>query len=137
MKSISIPFRFSTTGEVSFTTDPDTQVRQRITDVLMTTTGERIARSAYGGNIKAFLFELNDPLVFSDYKVDALSALNEHVTIAQIVDIRAVSRDLLAYGTPDESTLTILVQYRIPPYAVSTMNLTFDTNTFYTQESIL
>lgn len=137
MKSLTIPFKFTSDGNVSSTSDIDKIVRQKITDVLMTTAGERVNRYGYGGNLKAFLFELNDPLVFADYKLDAVSALNDYVSPAQVLDLSVQTGDVLSYGTPEESTMTIFVKYRIPPFGLSVLNLFFSDPFLLTQDSIL
>lgn len=134
---MTIPFRFTSDGAIATTTNIDKIVRQKITDVLLTTAGERVNRPGYGGNLKAILFELNDPLILADYKLDVISALNEHVSPAQVVDINAKTGDVMSYGTPEESTMTVFVKYRLPPFGTSILNLSFSDPFLLNQDSIL
>ena len=70
MRSISIPFQF-VNGTVYETEDDDKIARQRIVDVLATDKHERVNRPEYGADIRSLLFEPLDPLILSDFRIDA------------------------------------------------------------------
>jgi len=108
MKAISIPFRFEN-GSVASTEDNSTIAKQRIIDVLATSKYERVMRPEYGAGISSLLFEPLDPLLLSDYKVDALADLNENVSNAKILDMSFQTSGDFVYNTNEESTLVARV----------------------------
>lgn len=136
MKSISIPFRFEN-GVVASTTDNGQIAKQRIADVLATRSYERVMRPEYGAGISDLLFEPLDPLVFSDYKVDALKAINDNVSNATIKDLRIKegNTSLSSYNSEGESTLTVGVVYAIANTGTATFTFTIDGTKILTEES--
>lgn len=131
MKTISIPFSFtSDTGAVATTTSIDTQMRQNIIDILTTTTGERVMNPNYGANLRNLLFEDMDPLVFSEYRMDAINDLNASLPFGKVTDVQiGIPYDNLS-GLDTDTTISISVKYVVPPYdtSVVTFNIT-NTNT--------
>lgn len=115
MKSISIPFRISNEG-IAETTDIDTITKQKIVDVLMTMPGERAIEVGYGAGLKSLLYEPIDSLVFEDFKVDALDAINESLDSGRVVDITITYPDSPQMAYPEDSTIMVSVKYVIPPY---------------------
>ena len=134
MKSISIPFRFEN-GKVADTMDIGTIARQRIGDVLATRGYERVMQPGYGAGISDLLFEPLDPLVFADYKIDALSAINENVSVATINDLRVQSGNSVQYNDEGQSTLKVSVVYSVPNLGTATYTVTVNTNKILTEES--
>jgi len=132
MKSINIPFRFEG-GKVPDTTDTGVIAKQRIADVLATRGSERVMRPGYGAGISGLLFEPLDPLVFADYRVDALAAINDNVSIANIRDIR-ISEGNTTRSSGD-STLSVSVVYSVPGMGISVYTAVVDSNTILTEES--
>lgn len=132
MKSISIPFRFDN-GKVVDTTDIGVIARQRIADVLATRGYERVMRPGYGAGISNLLFEPLDPLVFADYRVDALSAINENVSNATINDIRI--REGNTTQLSGDSTLSVSVVYSVPGMGTATYVATVNSKNILTEES--
>lgn len=127
MKTISIPFRFaSDTGGVSSSTSLRSAIEQQIIDILSTTPGERVMNPRYGAGLKSLLFEMMDPLVFAEYRLDAISELNEYMTLAKIQDLVITTPDTSFYASPEETTIRVSVKYSIPPHdsAVVTFSLT-------------
>ncbi len=133
MKSISVPFRFNTNGVVSITEDTAIIAKQKIIDVLVTDKYERVNNPDYGLAINSLLFSPFDPLIFSDYKIDAISDLNNFVSNAQILDIEFTSPDSM--NNYSESTLTVRVIYRTNDGTLATLVANVNPNTILTDES--
>lgn len=130
MKTIRIPFRFEE-GSVLATQNVDTVVKQQIVNYFMTNIGERIMNSNYGGNLPNLVFEINDPLIFADYKVDALSEVNSYLSFGKVLDFGFVdsTNDLSA----ENNVATLVVRYSVAPRTISTVKLVV--NTTFTEES--
>lgn len=131
MSSISVPFRFEN-GKVAYTSDNSMVVRQKIADVLATRRYERVMRPEYGAGISDLLFEPLDPLVFTDYKVDALTSVNESVSNAYIKDI-IIQEGSLNYN--GESTLVAQVVYDVAGEGTTVYTLTVDATKILTEET--
>ena len=134
MKSILIPFQFAN-GKVSETENEDKIARQRIIDVLSTDKYERVNRPEYGADIRSLLFEPLDPLIFADFRIDAIQDINDHVTNAKITDIQIREGSPVYQGTDTESTLTVRVVYRTAAMGASTFVATITGNAIITEES--
>jgi len=130
VKTIRIPFRFEE-GSVLATQNVDTVVKQQIVNYFMTNIGERIMNSNYGGNLPNLVFEINDPLIFADYKVDALSEVNSYLSFGKVLDFGFVdsTNDLSA----ENNVATLVVRYSVAPRTISTVKLVV--NTTFTEES--
>lgn len=107
MKSLVAPFNI-VGGKVASTTDIDTIVRQKIANVLVTSSGERSGQEAYGVGIQGLLFEPVDALISADFKLDASMDLQQYITGVTIVDM-VVEQDPYV-----ESAVNITVYYRTP-----------------------
>ena len=133
MKSISIPFSFtSDTGAVSTVSDVDAVMKQNIIDILTTFPGERVMTPNYGAGIRSLLFEQPDPLVFAEYRMDAINDLNSSVPFGKVTDVQiGIPYDSLSSFETD-STISVSVKYVIPPYdtSVVTFNLNSTSTTF-------
>lgn len=134
MKAISIPFRFEN-GRVASTTDNNKIARQRITDVLATRTYERVMRPEYGAGVSDLLFEPVDPLVFADYKIDALTAVNDNVSNAKIKDLIVRTGTSVEYNGNEESTLVVSVVYDVAGEGTSVFTVTLDSTKILTEET--
>jgi phage baseplate assembly protein W len=125
MKSISVPFRFtSDTGAVATSSSLNSVVEQNIIDILTTSPGERVMNPKYGAGLKNLLFEEMDELVFAEYRVDAIQELNEYLTTGKVVDLNIRVPESNFYGEDTDTTITISVKYVVPPYGASVV--TFD-----------
>jgi len=132
MKSIRIPFSFEE-GSVSSTTNVDTIVGQEVVNYFMTINGERIMNQQYGGNLPKLSFEINDPLVLADYKLDAISDVNSNLSFGKVLDIAVLDSENTTFY--EENVATVLVRYAVTPRTVSTVKLTV-TNTFNEESDI-
>lgn len=126
MKSISVPFSFtSDTGAVATVSTTDAVMRQNIIDILTTFPGERLMTPNYGAGIRSLLFEAADPLVFAEYRMDAINDLNSSLPFGKVTDVQiGIPYDSLS-GLDTDSTISVSVKYVIPPYdtSVVTFNL--------------
>ena len=136
MRSISIPFQFSN-GKVIETENDDKIARQRIIDVLATDKYERVNRPEYGSDIRSLLFEPLDPLIFADFRIDALQDINDYVSNAKITDIQVREGSPIYQGNDSESTLVVRVLYRTATMGSSTFVATITGNSIITEESTI
>jgi len=99
----------------------------------MTINGERIMNQQYGGNLPKLSFEINDPLVLADYKLDAISDVNSNLSFGKVLDIAVLDSENTTFY--EENVATVLVRYAVTPRTVSTVKLTV-TNTFNEESDI-
>jgi hypothetical protein len=130
VKTINVPFRFDE-GEVTTTSSVDNIVKQEIVNYFMTNTDERVMNATYGGNLQRLAFEINDPLVIADYKVDALPDINSKLSFGKVLDVSvAETTDDTYYNS---NTATITIRYAVAPRTISTVKLVV--NETFTEES--
>lgn len=132
MRSIKIPFNFEE-GNVSITTNVDTIVKQEIINYFMTINGERVMNQQYGGNLPQLSFEINDPLVLADYKLDAISDVNSNLSFGKVLDMAVLDNENTTFY--EENVATVLVRYAVTPRTISTVKLVV-TNTFNEESDI-
>lgn len=134
MRSIAVPFSFNTdTGGVATVSDINYVMEQNIIDILTTTPGERIMSPTYGANLRNLLFEEADPLVFAEYRMDAINDLNANLPFGKVTDVQiSVPYDSLS-GLDTDTTVSVSVKYVVPPYdtSVVTFNITNTNTTMY------
>lgn len=111
MKAIRIPFSFDG-GRINYTNDPATIAEQKIANVLVTNTGERVMQPNYGASTSRLLFDITTPMEFSDYKVDALQELRSNVSKTDIIDVVVNDSFYIQAGEP--TTAYVNVFYRLP-----------------------
>lgn len=133
MKSILVPFSFtSDTGAVSTVSDINIVMQQNIIDLLTTSSGERVMTPNYGANLKSLLFEEPDPLVFAEYRMDAINELNANLPFGKVTDVQiGIPTDTLSMDS-GATTISVAVKYVIPPFdtSVVTFNLSNANMTF-------
>lgn len=130
MKTINVPFRFDE-GEVTTTSSVDNIVKQEIVNYFMTNTDERVMNATYGGNLQRLAFEINDPLVIADYKVDALPDINSKLSFGKVLDVSVAETTNDTYY--NSNTATITIRYAVAPRTISTVKLIV--NETFTEES--
>jgi phage baseplate assembly protein W len=136
MRSISIPFRFDN-GKVAHTEDMGVIAKQRIIDALTTDRFERVNRPEYGSSIKSLLFDNYDPLVFADYRVDAIRDLNDYVSNATILDLQIKNVNAVGYASDEDANLLVRVIYRTADGNRATFVANLTARTFITEESTI
>lgn len=122
MKAIHLPVRFIN-GAVASTGTFDTIIKQRIIDVLAVSKGERVMRPDYGVGAYNMLYELIEPLIWSDFRTTALAELNRSVSGVTIKDIK-ISAGPSVSAIDDATTVNISVFYQIPPSQEASVTLT-------------
>lgn len=132
MRSIKIPFNFEE-GSVSSTTNVDTIVKQEIVNYFMTVDGERVMNSSYGGGLPRLSFEINDPLVLADYKLDVITEANLNLSFGKVLDLLVVDSTNNTFY--EDNVATVLVRYAVAPRTISTVKLIV-TNTFNEESDI-
>lgn len=117
---MKLPFTITAGGSVATLSDPHAIIKQKVIDVLTTSKRERVMEPAYGAGVYRFVYEILDPLVFSDFKVDALQELNQYITGATIMDLTIQTND--SFGVAGgNNTASITVYYKIPPLQATSM----------------
>jgi phage baseplate assembly protein W len=104
--TLRTPFRLEG-GRVGLTTDQTTQVQQKIVDVMVTNTLERVAIPDYGGNLGALVFDNVDTLAFQDFKTDMAQEVSASVTGVSVIDIQFDTETDVGY-------VNVNVIYRLP-----------------------
>lgn len=110
MKSIKIPFSFDN-GRVSLTRDLSVINEQKIANVLVTQKFERTNIPNYGSGIVNMVHEINDPLVFSDYKTDAIMDLKDSISTSTISNMYINNTRSVR---EDKNVMMVYVEYRLP-----------------------
>ena len=120
MRSIYLPLRFNN-GKIATTTDFDVIIKQKIVDVLAVSRGERVMRPQYGVGAYGMLYTTVDPLVWADFKQEALLAISDDVSGVIIHDIQIETGDPKQLSEP--TAVTITVTYQIPTSQLSSVTL--------------
>lgn len=110
MKSIKMPFSFDN-GRVSVTRDQETITEQKIANVLVTERLERIGIPTYGSGLLGMVHEINDPLIFSDYRTDAVMDLKDNISTANISNMYMNNNVSLQ---ENKNVMMVYVEYRLP-----------------------
>lgn len=132
MLSLKVPFTFED-GEVTTVSNVDTIVKQDIVSYFMTSNGERVMNGAFGGNLSALVFEINDPLVLADYKVDTFPNVNSNLRFGNVLDMFILNTN--AQQAPyEDNVLPIAIQYAVSPRTISTIRLNVNVP-YFTEES--
>ena len=116
-----MPFSFDG-GRINYTNDPATIAEQKIANVLVTNTGERVMQPNYGASTSRLLFDITSPMEFSDYKVDTIQELRSSVSRTDIIDVRVNNSFYSQTGEP--TTADVNIVYRLPLGAVQAVTVT-------------
>lgn len=111
------------------TEDPDTLVKQKIVDVLVTRSFERPTIPEYGAGLYDFVFDNLDDLIIADFRMDASRELQSRVSGVSIVDIGIEPRE------PGEYAVTVFYQRAMA--GVSKVTVTLDFPELLNEESII
>lgn len=119
MKAIKVPFSFEN-GGVAHTVDRFRIEEQKIVNVLVTSKLERVCRSDYGAGATTLIYELNDPLVFLDFKTEAMFELADGVSTCRVLSMEGRTD---GYLENEETVMLINVVYQIPLGVAQTASL--------------
>jgi len=90
-KGIKYPFQKSGTGLPAAATDDDV-IKDSLTQLIMTTNGERVMRPDVGTNAKAFVFENNDVVLGNLIRAEVQAVIGKYEPRVQLVDVRVEQR---------------------------------------------
>jgi phage baseplate assembly protein W len=107
---MKIPFSFDN-GRVSITRDLETITEQKIANVLVTEPLERVSIPTYGSGLMGMVHEINDPLIFSDYRTDAVMDLKDNISTANISNMYMNNMGSLQES---KNVMMVYVEYRLP-----------------------
>jgi bisphosphoglycerate-independent phosphoglycerate mutase (AlkP superfamily) len=136
MSSIKIPFGTDFSGKIAFTNDQNTTARQQITDVLVTSKGDRVMKPTYGANAMDLLFEPVDNLVFAEFRMDAIGELSRSLTGVSVQDLVVKPSDSNSFDDYD-TTLEVAVRYSVGPLTKSSYSFSIGNASNFTEESSL
>jgi len=136
MPALKTPFSISSNGTVSQTTDARRAVEQRITDVLVTTKGERVMRPTYGAGMTELLFEPIDDLLYGEFRMDGLEELARSVSGVGIENLVITPTDS-SMTDMYETSLNVGVTYKIGPFDRGSVSVYLGDPNTLTQESTL
>jgi hypothetical protein len=127
LKVIKIPFSF-TDGGVAETTDILKATEQKIIDNLTTRTGERAINTNYGLGIQNLLYEMVNPLVFDDFKTDAIIRLNNELDSGKVLDMSISYPNSPEMAFVEDSVISVNIVYSMPMNGTRTLtfNVTSD-----------
>jgi len=111
MPILKMPLQIDSSGRIASVKTVDDIIRQKITDYLITSMFERPMIPSYGANTDALIFENFDSLFFEEYKLEALSGLQKHISGAQISNMYIIGPSSLK-----DSTVSIAVEYKLPTF---------------------
>jgi phage baseplate assembly protein W len=107
---MKIPFSFDN-GRVSITRELETITEQKIANVLVTEPLERVSIPTYGSGLMGMVHEINDPLIFSDYRTDAVMDLKDNISTANISNMYMNNMGSLQES---KNVMMVYVEYRLP-----------------------
>lgn len=113
-RGISFPFRRSGTQVPAEATDDDL-IRESLTQLILTATGERLMRPEVGSGATSFVFETNDELLAVQIRTtigNAIAKLESRVIVERIQVERVRSDEA---GSPrDLDSVVVTVSYVVP-----------------------
>lgn len=107
---MKMPMSISPSGKLSVVQDIQGIVKQKIVDYLSTSSFEHPMLPLYGANTNVLLYENFDPLVFEEYKIEALQGMRRHIAGVQILNLTINGPSSLQ----NDSTIRMTVEYQIP-----------------------
>ena len=109
MSIIKMPMNISPSGKFAAIQDIEGIVKQKFVDYLSTSVFQHPMLPMYGANTNVLLYENFDPLVFEEYKLEALQGMQRNIAGVQVLN--------LAIEGPsnfNDSTIRMTVEYQIP-----------------------
>jgi len=133
MSIMKMPFNIEPSGKVSKISKLDDIVKQKVLDYLSTSVFERPMLPMYGANTNVLVYENFDPLIFEEYKMEALQGLQRNVAGAQITNLIINGPNTLV----NDSTIKITVEYQIPTFGRRQATIDVVLPTDLTEDSVL
>lgn len=74
--------------------------------------------------MQGLAFEINDPLILADFKVDAIPAINANLSRGRVLDITILDQPSNPQSSPyGDNVATVAVRYATSPRNISTFRL--------------
>lgn len=109
MTIMKMPIDITTSGKFSAIQSVEESVKQKFVDYLSTSVFQHPMLPLYGANTNVLLYENFDPLVFEEYKVEALQGMQRHISGVQVLNLNIEGPSDL-----NDSTIRMTVEYQIP-----------------------
>lgn len=109
MSIMKMPMNINPSGKFAAVQDIEGIVKQKFVDYLSTSVFQHPMLPMYGANTNVLLYENFDPLVFEEYKLEALQGMQRNIAGVQVLN--------LAIEGPsnfNDSTIRMTVEYQIP-----------------------
>lgn len=109
MTIMKMPIDITTSGKFAAIQSVEESVKQKFVDYLSTSVFQHPMLPLYGANTNVLLYENFDPLVFEEYKVEALQGMQRHISGVQVLNLNIEGPSDL-----NDSTIRMTVEYQIP-----------------------
>ena len=109
MSIMKMPMNINPSGKFAAVQDIEGIVKQKFVDYLSTSVFQHPMLPMYGANTNVLLYENFDPLVFEEYKLEALQGMQRHISGVQVLNLNIEGPSDLY-----DSTIRMTVEYQIP-----------------------
>lgn len=133
MSIMKMPLSISPSGKLSVVQDIQGIVKQKIVDYLSTSLFEHPMLPLYGANTNVLLYENFDPLVFGEYKIEALQGMQRNIAGVQIFNLSINGPSTL----DTDYTVKMTVEYQIPTLGRQQATVSVVVPSDLTEDSIL
>lgn len=133
MSILKLPLNIDSSGKLATVTKLNEVVKQKVLDYLSTSVFERPMMPMYGANTNVLVYENFDPLIFEEYKMEALQGLQRNIAGAQVTNLIINGPTSLQ----NDSTVKITVEYQIPTFGKQQATINVVLPTDLTEDSLL
>ena len=96
-------------GKFAAVQDIEGIVKQKFVDYLSTSVFQHPMLPMYGANTNVLLYENFDPLIFEEYKLEAIQGMQRNIAGVQVLNLA-----IEGPSTFNDSTIRMTVEYQIP-----------------------
>lgn len=101
------PFQIAAFGGVAFTTDPVERAKGHLLAVLLTRTGERVMRPAYGTGVWNYLFEVDPRYLGSELSISLQQAVQTWEPTLRVASVTPIQDPL------DPATVAVKISFTL------------------------
>ncbi len=109
MSIMKMPMNISPSGKFAAVQDIEGIVKQKFVDYLSTSVFQHPMLPMYGANTNVLLYENFDPLIFEEYKLEALQGMQRNIAGVQVLNLAIEGPSAF-----NDSTIRMTVEYQIP-----------------------
>jgi len=109
MSIMKMPMNINPSGKFAAVQDIEGIVKQKFVDYLSTSVFQHPMLPMYGANTNVLLYENFDPLIFEEYKLEALQGMQRNIAGVQVLNLA-----IEGPSTFNDSTIRMTVEYQIP-----------------------